>query len=99
MRYTAEDEFGVPQNAFIVCTFWLIDALYLIGREQEAREMFDRVIGYANKFGLLSEGIEPATGQLRGNFPQGYSHLALVQTALLLETNYQWNDEIRSVLA
>ena len=99
MRYTAEDEFGVPQNAFIVCTFWLIDALYLIGREQEAREMFDRVIGYANKFGLLSEGIEPATGQLRGNFPQGYSHLALVQTALLLETNYQWNDESRTVLA
>jgi GH15 family glucan-1,4-alpha-glucosidase len=93
MRYTAEDEFGVPQNAFIVCTFWLIDALYLIGREKEAREMYDRLIGYANKFGLLSEGIEPASGKLRGNFPQGYSHLALVQTALLLETNYQWNDE------
>lgn len=97
MRYTAEDEFGVPQNAFIVCTFWLIDALYLIGRKEEAREMFHRVIGYANKFGLLSEDIEPATGKLRGNFPQGYSHLALVQTALLLETNYQWNDENRTL--
>lgn len=93
MRYTAEDEFGIPKNAFIVCTFWLIDALYLTGRKDEAREMFHRVIGYANQFGLLSEGIEPATGILRGNFPQGYSHLALVQTALLLETNYQWNDE------
>lgn len=92
MRYTAEDEFGVPKNAFIVCTFWLIDALYLIGREKEAREMYERLIGYANRFGLLSEGIEPITGKLRGNFPQGYSHLALVQTALLLETNYQWND-------
>ena len=56
-------------------------------------------MGYENKFGLLYEGIEPATGQLRGNFPQGYSHLALVQTALLLETNYQWNDESRTVLA
>ncbi len=95
MRYTTEDEFGVPKNAFIVCTFWLIDALYLIGREQEARDMYDRLIGYANKFGLLSEGIEPENGQLRGNFPQGYSHLALVQTALLLETNYQWSDENR----
>lgn len=93
MRYTAEDEFGVPQNAFIICTFWLIDALYLIGREKEARAMFERIIGHANTFGLLSEGIEPLTGKLRGNFPQGYSHLALVQSALLLETNYQWNDE------
>ncbi len=98
MRYTAEDEFGVPQNAFIVCTFWLINALYLIGRKQEAREMFDRVIGYTNKFGLLSEGIEPATGVLRGNFPQGYSHLALIQTAFLLETDYRWSDEDRSFL-
>ena len=73
MRYTAQDEFGLPQNAFIVCTFWLIDALYLIGRKEEAREMFHRVIGYTNKFGLLSEGIEPKTGVLAGNFPQGYS--------------------------
>lgn len=96
MRYTAQDEFGLPQNAFIVCTFWLIDALYLIGRKEEAREMFHRVIGYTNKFGLLSEGIEPKTGVLTGNFPQGYSHLALVQTAFLLETDYQWRDSVRS---
>jgi GH15 family glucan-1,4-alpha-glucosidase len=98
MRYTAEDEFGIPQNAFIVCTFWLINALYLIGRQEEARTMFDRVIGYVNRFGLLSEGIEPATSVLRGNFPQGYSHLALIQTAFLLETDYRWSDEDRSVL-
>jgi len=98
MRYTAEDEFGLPQNAFIVCTFWLVNALYLIGRKQEAREMFDRMIGRANRFGLLSEGIEPGTGALRGNFPQGYSHLALIQTAFLLETDYQWSDEDRSFL-
>lgn len=99
MRYTVEDEFGVPENAFIVCTFWLINALYLIGREQEAREMFNRVIGCANRFGLLSEVVEPVTGALRGNFPQGYSHLALIQTAFLLETSYQWNDKDRPVLA
>ncbi|HPS20684.1 MAG TPA: glycoside hydrolase family 15 protein [Candidatus Omnitrophota bacterium] len=92
MRYTSEDEFGVPENAFIVCTFWLINALYLIGEKQEARKMFDRVISHANDFGLLSEAIEPETGIARGNFPQGYSHLALVQTALLLETDYEWSD-------
>lgn len=91
MRYTAADEFGVPQNAFIVCTFWLINALYLIGRPTEARAMFERVIARVNRFGLLSEGIEPGAGRLTGNFPQGYSHLALIQTAFLLETNYQWN--------
>jgi GH15 family glucan-1,4-alpha-glucosidase len=90
MRYTAEDEFGLPKNAFIVCTFWLVNALYLTGRETEAREMFDRAVGHVNRFGLLSEDIEPETGRLTGNFPQGYSHLALIQSAFLLETNYQW---------
>ena len=98
MRYTAEDDFGVPQNAFIVCTFWLINALYLIGRKKEAKEMFDEVIGYVNRFGLLSEGIDPATKSLTGNFPQGYSHLALIQTALLLETDYRWSDNEESSL-
>ncbi|MBF0384721.1 MAG: glycoside hydrolase family 15 protein [Candidatus Omnitrophica bacterium] len=96
MRYTAEDEFGVPQNAFIICTFWLINALFLIRREKEAREMFDEVIKHANSFGLLSEGIETKTGALTGNFPQGYSHLALIQTAFLLETDYEWRDNNRS---
>jgi GH15 family glucan-1,4-alpha-glucosidase len=91
MRYTAQDEFGLPKNAFIVCTFWLINALYLTGREGEARAMFGQAIVHANRFGLLSEDIEPETGVLTGNFPQGYSHLALIQTAFLLETNYQWN--------
>lgn len=91
MRYTVEDEFGAPKNAFIVCTFWLINALYLIGRPEKARAMFDRMIGHVNRMGLLSEDIEPDTGRLTGNFPQGYSHLALIQTAFLLETNYQWD--------
>jgi len=95
MRYTAQDEFGLPKNAFIVCTFWLINALYLTGRQEEAREMFDKAIAHANRFGLLSEDIEPETGRLTGNFPQGYSHLALVQTAFLLETNYQWNSGVQ----
>ncbi len=95
MRYTANDEFGAPKNAFIVCTFWLINALYLTGRQDEARGMFDQMISRVNRFGLLSEDIEPDTGRLTGNFPQGYSHLALIQTAFLLETNYQWDSGAR----
>ncbi|MBF0388015.1 MAG: glycoside hydrolase family 15 protein [Candidatus Omnitrophica bacterium] len=92
MRYTADDELGTPKNAFIVCTFWLINAMHLTGRKEEARAMFDQMISRVNRVGLLSEDIEPETGHLTGNFPQGYSHLALIQTAFLLETNYQWNN-------
>lgn len=92
MRYSAEDEFGQPKNAFIVCTFWLINALYLTGRRQMASEMFSRAVGCVNRFGLLSEDVEPETGRLTGNFPQGYSHLALIQSAFLLETDYQWGN-------
>ncbi|MDE2215345.1 MAG: glycoside hydrolase family 15 protein [Candidatus Omnitrophica bacterium] len=92
MRYKAQDEFGAPENAFIVCTFWMINALYLIGREQEARGMFEKMVSYANPFGLFSEDIETATGRLTGNFPQGYSHLAFIQTVFLLETPYDWSD-------
>ncbi len=90
MRYIAEDDFGVPRNAFIVCTFWMINALYLTGEEAKAREMFKEVVKWRNTHGLFSEGIETDTGRLVGNFPQGYSHLALIQTVLLLETDYNW---------
>lgn len=92
MRYTAADEFGTPENAFIVCTFWVINALYLIGEETKARAMFENVIQCANRYGLFSEDIEISTRRLTGNFPQGYSHLAFIQTALLLETDYNWSD-------
>lgn len=90
MRYVAEDDFGAPRNAFIVCTFWMINALYLIGDEGKAKEMFTQVAQWRNPHGLFSEGIETDTGRLVGNFPQGYSHLALIQTVLLLETDYNW---------
>jgi GH15 family glucan-1,4-alpha-glucosidase len=90
MRYVADDDFGSPRNAFIVCTFWMVNALYLIGEEKKAREMFAKVIQGKNPHGLFSEVIETDTGRLVGNFPQGYSHLALIQTVLLLETDYSW---------
>jgi alpha,alpha-trehalase len=91
-RYLEEDEFGFPENSFIVCTFWMINALYLTGEKEKARAMFDNILSHANKFGLFSEDIEIKTGRLTGNFPQGYSHLAFIQTVLLLETDYNWND-------
>ena len=91
-RYICGDEFGCPENAFIVCTFWMINALYLIGEEKKSREMLGNILRCVNKFGLLSEDIEIDSNRLTGNFPQGYSHLALIQTILLLETNYNWSD-------
>jgi GH15 family glucan-1,4-alpha-glucosidase len=91
-RYTDEDEFGKPENAFIVCTFWMINALYLIGEERKARDMFENILQCGNHLGLYAEDIEISSKRLIGNFPQGYSHLALIQTVLLLETDYNWSD-------
>jgi alpha,alpha-trehalase len=91
-RYIAEDEFGIPENAFIVCTFWMINSLYLIGYVEKARQMYENIMSCANHLKLFSEDIEIASRRLTGNFPQGYSHLALIQTALLLETDYNWSD-------
>jgi len=91
-RYIADDEFGVVKNSFIICTFWMINALYLIGEEEKSRKMLNTVFSCMNKFGLLSEDVEIDTKRLTGNFPQGYSHLALIQTILLLETNYNWSN-------
>jgi GH15 family glucan-1,4-alpha-glucosidase len=91
MRYTADDDFGRPENAFLICTFWMVNALYLVGRQKESREIFDRAANSANHLGLMSEALEPLTGRQTGNFPQGYSHMAFIQSALLLETDYRWS--------
>ena len=82
-RYTAHDDFGAPSSAFTICTFWLIRALFMIGEKQEAQVIFDRVITYANHVGLFSEDLDFDTKALLGNLPQAYSHLALVNSALL----------------
>jgi GH15 family glucan-1,4-alpha-glucosidase len=83
-RYLTDD--GVPgqEHAFIICTFWLVDALALAGRVEEAKVLFDQVVRSANHVGLLSEEIDPATGALLGNFPQGFSHIGLMNSALYL---------------
>ena len=83
-RYTQPDDFGLPENAFLVCTFWYIDALALIGRRDEARALFETMLARRNRLGLLSEDIDPATGELWGNFPQTYSMVGLINSATRL---------------
>lgn len=83
-RYTEPDDFGVPANAFIVCTFWYIDAITRLGRREEARELFEAMLRRRNGLGLLSEHIDPATGELWGNFPQTYSMVGMIKSATRL---------------
>ncbi|MDX1292303.1 MAG: glycoside hydrolase family 15 protein, partial [Hyphomonas sp.] len=83
-RYKVEDDFGKPKTAFTACTFWFIDALYRIGREDEAREIFESVLASRNHVGLLSEDVDPETGELWGNFPQTYCMVGIINSAALL---------------
>lgn len=83
-RYVNHDDFGAPESSFIVCTFWMIKALYMIGEHETAFRMFDEMLGHANHLGLFSEDMDFNTYRLLGNFPQGYSHLALIDTAITL---------------
>ncbi|GAB7107481.1 glycoside hydrolase family 15 protein [Streptomyces phaeofaciens JCM 4814] len=77
---------GLPgdEGTFLACSFWLADALHLTGRTKEARELFERLVGLANDVGLLPEEYDPAAGRHLGNFPQAFSHIGLVNTALAL---------------
>lgn len=84
LRYAHEDDFGLPATAFNVCTFWLIEALHLTGRTQEARALFEEMLSRRTAAGLLSEDIDPATGELWGNYPQTYSLVGLINCAVLL---------------
>ena len=94
-RYKTPDDFGVPQSSFTICTFWMIKSLYLIGREKQAVEMFDQVLHHSNHVGLFSEDIDFSSKRLLGNFPQGYSHIALIDTALTLSESPEWLKETK----
>lgn len=82
-RYIVPDDFGLPGSSFTICTFWLIQAMFKIGMEEEAKVIFDDLLACGNHVGLFSEDIDFATKRLLGNFPQAYSHLALINTAIL----------------
>jgi GH15 family glucan-1,4-alpha-glucosidase len=81
-RYKNEDDFGLPSSSFTICTFWYINALYKIGQKRESKRLFDQLLTYSNHLGLFSEDIDFKSKRLLGNFPQAYSHLALIETAM-----------------
>jgi pentatricopeptide repeat protein len=88
-RYAAADDFGLPTTAFNICTFWYIDALARTGRAAEARELFEQMLASRNHVGLLSEDIDPATGEHWGNYPQTYSLVGIVNAAMRLSRGWE----------
>lgn len=91
-RYKNKDDFGTPKSAFTICSFWLTNSLYKIGRKKEAIEKFNYLINYSNHLGLFSEDLDFETKRMLGNFPQAYSHLALIETAITI-SNGEITDE------
>jgi GH15 family glucan-1,4-alpha-glucosidase len=87
-RYRLDDGFGRPTVAFIICTFWLVEALAAVGRLEESRAVMDRVHSALSPLGLLSEDYETSNLRMWGNFPQAYSHAGLIQAAFA--TSPRW---------
>ncbi len=92
-RYKNKDDFGLPTSSFTICTFWMINSLFKIGEKDEARELFSKTLSYSNHLGLFSEDIDFESKRLLGNFPQAYSHLALIETAMNLSESEISNDQ------
>lgn len=88
-RYEGPDDFGRPQTAFNVCSFWYIDALARSGRREKALEAFEALMDRRNHVGLLSEDLAPATGELWGNFPQTYSMVGIINGAMRLAAPWE----------
>jgi GH15 family glucan-1,4-alpha-glucosidase len=87
-RYAVRDDFGETEAAFTVCTFWLVEALAILERTDEARELFERLLGLHNGLGLYSEDLLPDTLAQSGNFPQTYSHVGLINAAFRLSRRW-----------
>jgi len=92
MRYHSEDDFGVPENAFNFCSFWYINALAVVGRREEARDLFEHMLERRTPQGLLSEDLDPRTGELWGNYPQTYSLVGIINAAMRLSRT--WEDAL-----
>jgi GH15 family glucan-1,4-alpha-glucosidase len=85
-----EDLWREQSRLFLLhCRFWLVDAWWSLGRREEAHELFVDALAYRNRYGLLSEDIDPQTGVLWGNFPQTYSMAGLILTAMRLSRSWE----------
>ncbi|WP_224490877.1 glycoside hydrolase family 15 protein [Robertkochia flava] len=93
-RYKNKDDFGLPSSSFTICTFWFINALNKIGETDRAVAYFEKLLSYSNHLGLFSEDIDFKTKRLLGNFPQAYSHLALIETAVNLNNSISHQDTV-----
>ncbi|WP_298225537.1 glycoside hydrolase family 15 protein [Acidocella sp.] len=93
MRYDAPDDFGLPETAFLLCSFWYVNALAMAGRRTRAMEIFERILAARNHVGLLSEDVAPPVrgepAKLWGNFPQTYSHVGLILCAMRLSRGWE----------
>jgi len=87
-RYVVEDDFGAPENAFLICTFWYVNALAAMERRDEARALFEKLLACRNRHGLLAEHIDPRSGELWGNFVQTYSMVGLINSAIRLSIRW-----------
>ncbi|MDD4492638.1 MAG: glycoside hydrolase family 15 protein, partial [Bacteroidales bacterium] len=94
-RYKSKDDFGKPKSAFTICSFWLIRALFVIGEREEAEILFGEILKYSNHLGLYSEDLDFETKAQLGNFPQAYSHLALINTIKLFSSEKNQSSFIR----
>ena len=97
-RYKNQDDFGLPSSSFTICTFWYINSLYKIGEETTAVKHFEKLLSYSNHLGLFSEDLDFKTKRLLGNFPQAYSHLALIETAINL-SKITSDEKVKDVLS
>ncbi len=87
-RYIETDDFGEPENAFLVCTFWYVNALATLGRREEARTLFNKLLACRNQHGLLAEHIDLKNGEQWGNFVQTYSMVGLINAAIRLSIRW-----------
>jgi GH15 family glucan-1,4-alpha-glucosidase len=88
-RYRLDDGFGRPAVAFVICTFWLVEALAVVGRKDEARRVFEYALNALSPVGLLAEDWETGTSRMWGNFPQAYSHVGLIHAAFAASPRWQ----------
>jgi GH15 family glucan-1,4-alpha-glucosidase len=88
-RYQHADDFGVPANTFTMCSFWYVNALAAVGRVERARELFESLLRRRNSAGLLSEDIDPISGEQWGNFPQTYSMVGVITCAIRLSRSWE----------